>query len=224
MRCRRIAGGSARLESLDAAARLAYLRENLRRGARHVRAWHYAWSGIYGALTTYQLVLIPFGDREQRIDYYFGASSALLGFAVLWIAPLKVMRDQRWLERRIAAAPPGESPCAPLADAERLLLRDAASEAFGKSALVHAGNVALNVGLLLALGFGFGHWQQAAIQGPVGIVVGELQIFSQPRDEMTTLARYRSGQLTPAPRERYWLSVVPDLSRDRAGLSLTIDF
>jgi hypothetical protein len=224
--CRAIAGGSPKLERLDAGVRLDFLRKNMRRGARRARIWHYGWTGIYGALTTYQAVAISWSDREQRINNYFGAGASFLGLSVLWIAPLKVMSDQKWLERRIAASPPGESPCALVAEAERLLERDAAGERFGKGPLTHAGNFLLNIGLALALGLGFNHWDQAAVQGLSGIAVGELQSFTQPIDEVRTLARYRSGDLSPLPggREPPWLALVPTAARDGGGLALAVSF
>jgi len=201
------------------------LRASLRRGARHVRIWHYGWTAIYGGLATYQAVSIAFADRESRINNYFGTGASLLGLSVLWIAPLKVMADQRWLERRVAASPADESPCALVAEAERLLVRDAAAEAFGKSAMTHAGNFVLNIGLALALGIGFNHWDQAAIQGLSGIAVGELQSFTQPTDEIKTLQRYRAGELgQPRGRDPPLFTVVPELARDRFGLSLALAF
>jgi hypothetical protein len=225
LHCQSIAGGAPKLETIDAHARLAYLRERLRRGARRARWWHYGWSGTYAALAAYQVVLIPFGDRDARINYYFGAGSSLLGLAVLWIAPLKVMADEKWLERRIAAAPADESVCALLAEAERLLVRDAAAEAFGKSPMVHAGNFVLNIGLALALGLGFHHWDQAAIQGPVGIAVGELQTFTQPTDELKTLAAYRRGELTSRERaDALRFTLLPTAGRDHVGIALGFSF
>ncbi len=225
VRCRAPLGASTRLESIDAETRLAFLRETLRSGARHARIWHYSWSGIYASLAAVQFGLLATGDRDSHINNYFGAGASLLGLSVLWIAPLKVMRDQKWLERRIARSPAGESPCALVAEAERLLERDAASEAFGKSALTHAGNFVLNIGLALAIGLGFGHWEQAAIQGPVGIAVGELQSFTQPRDVIDGLARYRRGDLRP-PRARlpFLYTLAPDVGRDRAGLVFALSF
>ena len=224
--CRAIAGGSLKLESIDANERLAFLRDALRRGARHARIYHWGWTAIYAGLTAYNGGRIASDDAYNRINDYFGTGASAFGLLVLWIAPLKVMRDQRWLERRLSRAPPDEDRCAQLADAERLLLRDAEGEAFGKSALIHIGNFAFNTGLALVLGIGFGHWDQAAIQGLVGVAVGELQSFTQPSDEIVTLARYRRADLRREPDRalRWHLWAAPLLREQGAIVSAGVNF
>ena len=111
-------------------------------------------------------------DRAGLIDDGIGAGASFVGVLSVALSPQAVMADQYWLERRLRRAPPGTDVCALLADAERLLVRDAKSAAFGKSALVHAGNFVFNAGVMLLLGIGFNHWEQAALQGVVGVAVG----------------------------------------------------
>jgi hypothetical protein len=45
------------------------------------------------------------------------------------------------------------------------------------------------------LGFGLGHWRGAALQAGGGIVITELQIFTQPTGAVDALARYRRGHI-----------------------------
>jgi hypothetical protein len=123
-------------------------------------------------------------------------AGSLLGVAALGFLPLKVMADQRELDR-LLVAPAGRGSCSLLADAERMLLRDAGSEEFGRGPLVHIGNFVLNLGLGLIIGLGFGHGTVAAISTLVGIVVGEIQIASQPTGSISLLERYRAGDLAP---------------------------
>src|SRR5439155_19443066 len=108
---------------------------------------------------------------------------------------------------------------------EGLLIRDAKSSAFGKSALTHAGNFAINIGVGFLLGFGFGHWDQAAIQGLAGIAVGEAMILSQPNDTVADLRRYRGGNLglPPSWRPVAW-GIAPMVGHDRAGLIVGLGF
>jgi len=219
--CAAIAGGSTSLERIDAGERLRFVRERLRVDARDARIWAWTWAGIYSALTVGNLALLAAHDQDQRRDDYLGAAASFVGLAVLLVSPLKVMRDQRWLERRLARAPAGVDPCALLADAERLLIRDAAAEAFGKGPLVHAGAFIFNLGLGLVLGAGFGHWNSAAITSLVGIAISEIQIVSQPNGALRTLQRYRRANLGPPARWRpYHLGLAPIAGPDHIGLMI----
>lgn len=225
MHCRRIAGGTVALEAADARLRLRFLDEGLAREAYRARFWAWSWAGIYSALTAGNGILaLTASSTDDKIDDAVGAAASFVGLAVLIVLPLKIMRDQRWLARRLRRAPAGEDPCAPLADAERLLLRDADSEAFGSGPLVHAGNFAFNIGIALLLGVGFGHWKQAAITGLVGIAIGEIQAFTQPTGAVRLLRDYRAGRWSQgAPPPPAWM-VVPTAGRDHAGLAFALRF
>jgi hypothetical protein len=220
--CAPIAGGDPTLGRIDAEVRLRFLRDRMRLAARKARIWSWTWAGIYSSLTVGQLALLPTADKGDQVDNYIGAAASFIGLATIVVSPLRVMSDQRWLERRMRT--PAADVCARLAEAEHLLVRDADSEAFGKSALVHAGNFVLNAGISLLLGLGFHHWGQAALQGLTGIAVGEAMIISQPDQSVTDLRRYRLGNLglPPSWRPAQWpppmLSVVPWSGAHTVGL------
>jgi hypothetical protein len=225
--CRAIDGGDPRLEQIDADARLAFIRRELRDGARKARLWSWSWTGVYGSLATYQLLSATVIDtsRDGRIDGYIGAASAAIGVATMQLMPLKVMSDQRWLDRRLRLASADVDRCALLDEAEHLLVRDAASEAFGTSPLIHAGNLVFNIGLAVLLGAGFGHWRTAGITAAVGTAVGELEVFTQPTNSVDALRRYRSGVLggrTEQPRPS-WV-VTPALGAGVYGLQIAGSF
>jgi hypothetical protein len=133
------------------------------------------------------------------------------------VMPLRVMGDQRWLERRLATAPLGTHECALLAEAETLLVRDARNQAFGRSEVVHVGNVAVNAIIFAIIGAGFGHWTGAVISAVTGIVVGEVQIFTQPVGLVTDLARYRAGDLRPPTAAPVRVALAPFVPRAAAG-------
>jgi hypothetical protein len=223
--CAPINGAGAGLAHIDGEVRLRFLRERLRVGARHMRIWTWTWAGIYSTLTVGNLALLYGADRHEQIDYGVGAGASFVGVLSIALAPQAVIADQYWLERRLRRAPPGTDVCALVADAERLLLRGAKSSAFGKSALVHAGSFAFNVGVGLLLGIGFHHWDQAAIQGLAGIAVGEVMILSQPNDTVEDLRRYRAGNLglPPSFHKISW-AVLPQTMPHGAGVVVGLGF
>ena len=215
MHCQSIPGGTTALGRLDAQERIDFIQASLRRGARRARIWAWTWAGIYSTLTAGELVLgLTASSSDTKIDDFVGAGASFVGVAVLGILPLKVLGDQRWLERRLKHVRLDEDRCAILADAERLLLRDAASEAFGSGPLVHAGSLLFNAALGVFLGAVFGHWDQAAITALTGAAVGEIQIVTQPTDVVRSLSRYRNGDLGigPARVPPAWM-LVPSASR-----------
>jgi hypothetical protein len=221
--CRAIAGGTRALENIDARVRLSYLRTNLAHGAFRAKVWSLTWAGIYTALTAGELGLaLTTSNPSDQLNNGIGAGSAFIGVLVIAVAPLDIMHDQHKLEKRLRLAPPDEDPCAQLADAERVLLRGAKSEAFGKSVLVHAGSFVFNAGLGILLGAGFGHWNAAAQTALIGIAVGEIQINTQPVDVVHTLENYRRGRLATNTPPRFTWAVTPDAGPNHVALRLAM--
>jgi hypothetical protein len=217
-------GVSAAIDDEDAAVRLDFLRDRMHRGAKYASIWDAGWSVAYAGVSTYEAIALPLADHHDRIDRSFGLGGSLLGLAVLQIMPMKIIGDDRRLERFIAASPDG-GRCTQLAEAERLLQRDAASEAFSHGPLVHVGNFILNSGMALALGFGFHHWDAAAIQGLSGIAIGEVQTFTQPSYEQKTLRHYQRGE--SAKREEKgpsFVSITPIFDSQQRSLLAGFSF
>jgi hypothetical protein len=223
--CAPISGGVPELGNIDAEVRLRFLRDRLKLAAHKTRIWAFTWTGIYSSVIVYNLAQLNVGDRDNLIDNGIGASASLVGVLSVALLPPKIIGDQFWLERRLRHAAPGTDVCALLAEAEGLLVRDAKGAAFGKSPLVHAGSFVFNVGVGFLLGFGFGHWGQAALQSLLGIAVGEVMIFTQPAEIVRDLSRYRAGNLglPPAWRPLAW-GVAPIVGPDRAGMVLGLSF
>jgi hypothetical protein len=221
--CAVIEGGAASLAGVDAGERLSFLRDGLREAAHRARIWSWAWGATYSALTVGQVALGVIGPPEDRPKYFVFAVPSAIAVAALAIVPLKVMRDQRWLEKRIANAAPGEDPCALLAEAERLLLRDAESEHKGQGWLLNVGNFALNLAAGLVLAFAFHNREAAAVNGVVGFALGELQFDTQPTESVKLLARYRANAFGPtaAPTR---LGLAPILGGGQYGLALGTTF
>jgi hypothetical protein len=99
----------------------------------------------------------------------------------------------------VAAADPAGDLCPLLADAERMLARDAQNQADGQRWWLHVANVVLNAGVGLFLGLGYHHWLAGAFNTVSGVAIGEAIIFTQPTSSIDDLASYRSGSVAGAP-------------------------
>lgn len=196
--CPDFAGGSAALQAADPGARLSFIRERLKKEAPRARLYTGLWGGAFSLIALGELALIPVTAPAEHVDNYAGAISSLVSVGVLVALPLEVMEDADAFDGRVANLTATAGPCAGLAEAERLFLRDAEGEAFGVSLLMHGTNVALNAVLALVLGLGFGHWEAGALNAVVGAVLGEASIFTQPTQLVTDLERYRAGHLSPS--------------------------
>jgi len=151
-----------------------------------------------------------------------GAGAALIGLLPLLVTPLKVMGDEKRLDE-LEAETRGTDPCVALAQAERLLNRDAANEAQGQSLLFHGGNVVVNAGIFFIIGAGFGHWTSATISLLTGIATGEIMIFTQPVGALRTLRQYRRGDFG-SPSAGVRMGIAPLIARDGSGLVLLLTF
>jgi len=219
--CPAIAGGDARLAAIDPEARLAFIRARLAHDARKARHWSLGFGTSYALLTAGSLVAAPLlRDRAGAPDLYVNAGAGIIGFGLIAVSPLRVLDDQVALEATIAAGTTDR--CQLLALAESSLMRDARNEAFGRSWLIHSGNLLVGVGALLVLGLGYDRWGSGIGNGLGSIAVGELMIFTQPVGLVRDLRSYRAGDLRgPQPRRRRtaWL-VTPNISTHIRGLNL----
>jgi hypothetical protein len=221
--CRAIDGGVPELAAIDAETRLRWIDHRLSVDAKRARIWAITWGMAYGSLTIGQLAFLSFAHETQdRANYVVGASASFIGVLAGVFLPLKIMGDQTWWERHYARSR-GDDPCALLNTAERLLIRDAESEAFGVGPLVHIGNFAINIAAGLVLGLGYDKWDAFATVTLVGIVVGEVQASTQPTDAVEDLRLYRAAHLDERPQPpRLGLALAPMLLRDGAGMTLSL--
>jgi len=187
------AGGGPTLAAIDPELRLHFIDEHLARTAHRAELWTWGWGIGIGVATVGNLVPLLFVAPENRIDWYVGAGTTVIGVVPLLIAPLDVIADSRALGARLAARAPTDDVCAFLADAERRLVRDAQNQADGQRWWLHAGNVVLNVGVGLFLGLGYHHWTAGAFNAIFGSVIGEAIILTQPTSSIDDLRAYRAG-------------------------------
>jgi hypothetical protein len=223
--CRAIAGGSPALAAIDAETRLRWLDRRLAEDATRARIWAITWGMAYGSVVVIQLALLPITDETgERAERVVAATSAAIGVIAGAALPLKIMGDQAWWEKHLAASR-GADRCALLNTAEQLLLRGAASEAFGISPLVHVGNFVINIAAGLVLGLGYDRWGAFGYASVVGIFVGEIQVATQPTDVIEDLRLYRAGELSAAShRPRLGIAAAPIIRPDGGGAAVTIHF
>jgi hypothetical protein len=200
-RCPVGAGGGPTLAEIDPELRLHFIDERLAHTAHRAQVWTWGWGIGIGAATVGNLVPLAFVAPDERIDWYVGAATTIIGVVPLVIAPLDVVADSRALRARLAARGPTDDVCALLADAETRLVRDAKNQADGQRWWLHVGNVLLNTGVGLFLALGYHHWAAGAFNAVFGSAIGEAIILTQPTSSIDDLRRYQAGALGPPSGE-----------------------
>jgi hypothetical protein len=96
-RCPDLAGAESSdlLAQIDAAARLTWIDQHLSRTGKSARIWQWGWGGGIVLATAANLVPLAFVAPANRIDWYTGAATTIVGIVPLLIAPLDVIEDSR---------------------------------------------------------------------------------------------------------------------------------
>jgi hypothetical protein len=199
------AATTARVDALDPELRLRFIDGELARSAHRANVWVWGWTLALGVGTIGNLVPVPFVPADERVDWYTGAVTTVIGVVPLLALPPEVIADARQLHARLGARGTTDV-CALLADAETRLVRDAENQADGRRWWVHVGNVIVNAGVGLFLGLGYHHWVAGALNAASGAAIGEIIIFTQPTDAIDGLRRYREGTLDEGAATRASLS------------------
>jgi hypothetical protein len=202
-RCPIAAGAGTGVAGVPDEIRLAWIDARLADGSHKAKRWTWGWGIGIGGATIANLAPIPFVAHEDRIDWYTGAATTIVGIVPLLIAPLDVIADSRELRAEVETRPPppaggGARPdvCPLVADAEARLIRDAKNQADGQRWWLHVGNVALNFGVGLFLGLGFHHWGAGVFNAVGGSLIGEAIILTQPTATIHDLETYRRGAIS----------------------------
>jgi hypothetical protein len=141
-------------------------------------------------------------DRAAVPDIFVGGFSSIIGFGLIAVSPLKVIFDREELESRIQQAGPGGDRCAVLATAEAMLVADAKNERFGRSWLIHSGNVLVGVGAVLVLGLGYDRWGSGIANGIASIARRRGHDPHPTVGLVRDLRHYRAGNLSQPTRRR----------------------
>jgi hypothetical protein len=173
------AAAGPEIPDAEVAQRLAFIEARLMKGERSAKLWWHIWYGSYLGLTVGQGVLAgAINDKGLRADMGVGAVTSALGAAALGIFDFPA-RHAGSTVRALPAGTPVERRAA-LARAEKILEKAAEGEAFGRSWISHVAGIGVAgaATLVLALAYKRG-WSSLTTLG-AGIVVTELQIWTQP--------------------------------------------
>lgn len=186
---------SGAVAGMDDASRLEFLVKKLKGDSEAAQRRTFAFGGGLSAAVIGQLALAPVLPERERPAMYWGAASSMVGVASVLFNPLEVLYGGEAFARRAAAATP-EQTCELIAEGERMLFDGAKQELAARAWYMHVLNVAFNVGVGLALGFVHDLWTNAAINGAVGIAIGELMLFTIPIGLVSGVDEYR-GKASP---------------------------
>jgi len=210
--------------SVDPQQRIDFLSKAFDEEIRATDLWSWSLGTVFTLGGATQAVVLPIykHDRATSIDLTVGAITFGIGAVSLFVTPLQITLPLRHARKELQAA----DRCAALASAEKTLVQIAHEEAKQTGWFPHVANVVVNGIAVSILAFGYGHGQQAAFSGGIGISVGEANAFSQPHNLKDVLARYRSGVLDgpPAPTSKLGWTVVPMVSPGAAGAGVALTF
>ncbi len=179
------------LSLTEAEARLGFIEERLDDGRRTAQVWQYGWTGAFAVglvSSTAQAVLADDGD--ERVYQIVGAvkSAGALGQMLTDPLPARLGADPV----RAVPADSAEGRLQRLAVGERQLVENAARAESRYSWRRHLEGVTTNLiggGVIYALGDS----TDALVSTLSGILVGELQIWSQPWRATSDLGDYRNA-------------------------------
>jgi hypothetical protein len=169
------------------------------RDARRARTWRYVWTGINGGFAVGQFGLMPFVDRDRRIEFAVGGAFATVGAVFTWFVPLEV---ESTLDRKTNAVP----LCEGLRLEENFAATAAADEAGRVTWPWHALNVGAGALYFAIMGLTTGQWVNGAIDGVLTFAIGEAQLFTQP----TRLARQWEAYERAGSASHHAFLVLPD--------------
>ncbi len=204
------------LSDSELGARLRFLEERLDDDEKWAKYWQWGWTGIYAGGIVYGTGRAIAADQEKnRIHHIVTAVKSTIGTTrlLLWRHPGRNGADSM----RAIMGDSREAKLARLAEGEALLQAVAKRAEQPTDWRPHAGNIALNLAGAAFI-FGFGHDSDAWESLGVGIVVGELNIWTAPKHGIQDLSDYqtRFGMKTAS---RFNWTIVPTMGG--AALKLT---
>jgi hypothetical protein len=195
-----LADDAAAARDAEVQARLRFLERSLDGEVATAEAWTWGWVTFNTAAASYEIYNAAHSRGPDRVDAIVAVGKAGIGIAGRLIRPLYARRGAGELVA-LPSATPAERE-AKLRVAERLLARNAREADLCHQWLPHLMSVALNVaGAIVTWAVADAPalaWRQAGI----GVVVGEIVIWTQPRQALRDLAEYRrrfAGERASAP-------------------------
>lgn len=212
-------GASPKLGQVDARERVTFLRAQLGAHARYAHNWSLGWFGINTAVLAGSIGLAAIThDPEDRTDGIVTSLFATVLPVGNLIIRLRVESEGvRFL--RLDHLDTEASRCTLVRRGEQFLKRDAEDEAANNGWFTQVLIVGGNAALFVILGVGLGHWLNATLNAAGGLVLNELQFFSQPTGLTGAWKRYQEGDLGAAAA-RTSVRIAPQLSPGTFGLSV----
>jgi hypothetical protein len=211
------------LATVDSQVRIDFLKRSFDREIHDVDEWSSIWGTVYAGGAVLQGVgRFETNDPGKHIDLTVGALSTAFGAVTLYTLPLQITVPLR--RARLHLSDP--DTCRALARAESTLVSAESDQALGTGIFAHLGNVAVNIGIALILGLGYGRWPSAALSAGVGIAVGEANAFTQPHHLRDVLERYRSARFDGPdvpPLSVSW-AVVPVVTQGSVGVGAIVSW
>lgn len=189
----------------EAAVRVRWIQERLQAGDVRKDVWTWGWTLGFAGLTLGQIVMAETATEEgPRAQAVVGALGSTLGLASMAITPVRRVLDHAEAAARLDP----EDPAA-LAEAERLLAEVAAREREGFAWINHVLSIAVAGAGAAAVwrAWPSEHPREALMHLGSSLLVGELQLWTQPRRGVRDQAAYERGEWAvpatatqPAPR------------------------
>lgn len=162
----------------DIDARARYLMERLDARKKHATWWHRSWFAVYTGGMAFTALRLGITDSSGvRADSIVSGVKSAIGLSNLLFRPL----EARHGADRIRAMPgeTREQRLARMEAAEKQLEANAARASKARDWRAHLSSVGLNVAGGAALLIG-GWQKRAAVSAALGIVVGEISIYTEP--------------------------------------------
>ncbi|WP_043531471.1 hypothetical protein [Litchfieldella xinjiangensis] len=161
----------------------------LQRGEHQATYWQYGWTGIYGTSLAYNAYQASEADdSDDRFDARVGAVKSALALGGMFFDRQPHPEARRNLERLR-----GEDN---LAHARALIEQTAAVERERRGWQARVGSLVVNTAGGLVIGVGDDRPRDGAISFATGMLVNELQIWTQPRQAGVALNRFQPAQLS----------------------------
>ncbi|MDW5378596.1 hypothetical protein R6258_16885 [Halomonas sp. HP20-15] len=166
--------------------------EALTSGARQATLWRYGWGGVYAASLANNLYQASEADdQDDRFDGRVGAVKSALALGGVITDPQPHPAAHRRLE---ALAEQGDREA--LNDARELMRATAAEERARHAWQARLDSLVVNTLGGLAIGVGDDRPRDGLVNFATGMLVGELQIWTQPTQAGAALNRFQPATLS----------------------------
>lgn len=171
--------------------------ELLARDAAHAELWWVGFTGVYAAAALTQTgIALGTTDADTRVDQLVGAASAWLGLGgQVVLSPMPAVWRAATFARRTGRL-------------DEALARAARAEADGRAWYNHLACAAVAIAAGATLWLGFDHSGAAAFNAASNLVIGELNLWTQPARVLRSgVAPAVAWRFTPTGNGLAWVAV-----------------